>query len=110
VDSSDKKVVVGCSNGEAKVYELIEGKVLSINNTSRKADYPCNSVKWKPISTEDFVACNCDGSIKWYNSEKGHAYGHYEHNDKAYLTCDYQSKEEWVVFGTDLNTVEIFDN
>jgi hypothetical protein len=51
VNSNDKKVVAGCSNGEAKLYDLIEGKVLSINNTSRKADYPCNAVKWQPKST-----------------------------------------------------------
>lgn len=74
------------------------------------ADYPCNSLKWKPINKEDFLACNCDGSIKWYNSVKGHAYGHHEHPEKAYLTCDYQIKEEWCVLGTDLNTIEIFDN
>jgi|JI10StandDraft_1071094.scaffolds.fasta_scaffold405726_1 WD40 repeat protein len=67
---------VGCSNGEAKVYDIYEGKVLKIGNTSRLSGYPTTGVSWKPRSTEDFVACNCDGTIKWYNSNKETAYGH----------------------------------
>ncbi len=67
VNTNDKIVAVGCSNGEAKVYDIFEGKVLSIGNTSHLAKFPCTAVRWKPINTEDFVACNCDGSIKWYS-------------------------------------------
>lgn len=51
VNSNDKIVGVGCSNGEAKVYDIYEGKVLTINNTSRMSGYPCTSFRWKPIKT-----------------------------------------------------------
>lgn len=77
VSSNQKNVIAGCSNGEAKLYDIIEGKVLSIHNTSRMVGYSCTSAKWKPVHSDDYVACNCDGSIRWYNSRQDHAYGHY---------------------------------
>ncbi len=40
---------------------------MNIGNTSRMAGYPCTGFKWKPLNTEEFVTCNCDGTIKWYN-------------------------------------------
>lgn len=85
-------VGVGCSNGEVKVYDIYEGKVLSINNTSRMSGFPCTSFRWKPIHTDDYVASNCDGTIKWFNREQETAYGHFEKNEVAYLCSDYQIK------------------
>jgi WD40 repeat protein len=110
VNSNEKEVAVGCSNGEVKVYDIYKGEVLTIGNTSRMSGFPCTSVRWKPVSSSDFVACNCDGTIKWYNRGQETAYGHYERNEVSFLCSDYQAKEEWCLFGTDLNTIEIFDN
>ena len=81
-----------------------------MGNTSRMSGYPCTSFRWKPLTPSDYVACNCDGTIKWYSCANETAYGHYEKEDRAYLCGDYQSKEEWCVFGTDSNTIEVFDN
>jgi WD40 repeat protein len=75
--NDDKSAAVGCSNGEVKVYDIYEGKVIMIGHTSRMAGYPCTAVKWKPLSKTDYVACNCDGTIKWYNQIHEAAYGHY---------------------------------
>lgn len=77
VNPNDKVVAVGCANGEVKIYDIYEGKVLSIGNTSRMSGFPCTSVRWKPVSTDDFIACNCDGTIKWYNRGHEAAMGHY---------------------------------
>lgn len=110
VNEDNKIAAVGCSNGEAKVYDIYEGKVLKIGNTSRLSGYPTTSVVWKPKSSQDFVACNCDGTIKWYNSSQETAYGHSERPEISYLCGDYQCKEDWCAFGTDQNTIEIFDN
>jgi len=77
VDHTDKVVGAGCSNGEVKVYDIYDGKVLSIGNTSRMSGFPCTSFRWKPVHIDDFVACNCDGTIKWYNRANETAYGHY---------------------------------
>jgi len=73
-------------------------------------DFPCTSFRWKPKSHDDFVVCNCDGSIRWYNRIQDSPYGHYERNDISYLCSDYQCNEDWSVFGTDKDTLEIFDN
>ena len=70
-------MAVGCSNGEAKAYDIYEGKVLNIGYTSRMAGFPCTAVRWKPIQSTDYVACNCDGTIKWYTLANDTAYGHY---------------------------------
>jgi WD40 repeat protein len=110
VNRDQKQVAVGCSNGEAKVYDIMEGRVSSIGFTSRMAGYPCTAVRWKPKNTTHFLACNCDGTIKWYHTAKDAAYGHYEHPERSYLCCDYQTEEEWAALGTDSNTIEIFDN
>ena len=67
VSADDKYVGAACSNGEVKIYDVNEGKVINIGNTSRLAGYPCTGFKWKPKRTEQFVTCNCDGTIKWYN-------------------------------------------
>lgn len=77
VSADDKFVGAACSNGEVKVYNIYEGKILNIGNTSRLAGYPCTGFKWKPINTEEFVTCNCDGTIKWYNRNQEAAYGHF---------------------------------
>jgi len=61
---------VGCSNGEVKVYDIYGGNVLKIGNTSRLSGYPTTAVCWKPKRQDDFVACNCDGTIKWYNKNQ----------------------------------------
>ena len=74
------------------------------------AGYPCTAVKWKQKNQDHFLACNCDGTIKWYSMKNDAAFGHYEHNEKSYLCCDYQMEDEWCVCGTDLNSLEIFDN
>lgn len=110
VDRANSMVAAGCSNGEVKVYDIYDGNILKIGNTSRLSGYPATGVCWKPKHQKDFVACNCDGTIKWYNSSQETAYGHYERKEISYLCCDYQALEEWCVFGTDHNTLEIFDN
>jgi COMPASS component SWD3 len=110
VNVNNTIVAAGCANGEVKVYDILDGKLLKIGNTSRLSGYPATGLCWKPLKTDDFVACNCDGTIKWYNSSQENAYGHYERNEISYLCCDYQAREEWCVFGTDHNTLEIFDN
>jgi hypothetical protein len=74
---------------------------MSIGNTSRKAQYPCTGFKWKPKSISDYVTCNCDGTIKWYNLYKETAYGYYENEKTGYLCCEYQAFEEWCAFGTE---------
>lgn len=76
VDPLDEIVGVGCSNGEVKLYDMLKGDILSIGNTSRKSGFPCTSVRWKPKNVEDYVACNCDGTIKWFNRKQETAYGH----------------------------------
>lgn len=106
----DKVLGVGCSNGEVKVYDIYEGNILSIGHSSRLNDFPCTSFRWKPRSTNHYVVCNCDGTIKWYNREEETPYGHHESQDRAYLCSDYQVGEEWAIFGTDHNTIEVFDN
>jgi hypothetical protein len=77
VSANDRMVAVGCANGEAKVYDIYEGKILSIGNTSRMSGFPCTGLKWKPISADQYIACNCDGTIKWYSSNQETAFGHY---------------------------------
>ena len=68
VSQNNKMVAAGCSNGEAKLYDIYDGNILKISNTSRLSGYPTTGIQWKPIKESDFVACNCDGTIKWYSS------------------------------------------
>ena len=70
VNKNNKIVAAGCANGEVKVYDIYDGNILKIGNTSRLSGYPATGLTWKPITTSDFVACNCDGTIKWYNSSQ----------------------------------------
>jgi len=77
VNANHSMVAAGCSNGEIKVYDVLDGNLLKIGNTSRLSGYPTTGLSWKPIQNDDFVACNCDGTIKWYNCNQQNAYGHY---------------------------------
>ena len=47
-----------------------------MGNTSRLSGYPTTAVFWKPKTNSDYVACNCDGTIKWYKPTSDTAYGH----------------------------------
>lgn len=70
VHQNDSYVAAGCSNGEVKVYNIAEGKVMNIGSTSRLSGYPCTGLKWKPKNIDEYVTCNCDGTIKWYNRKQ----------------------------------------
>lgn len=70
VNADQNMVAAGCSNGETKLYDVLDGQVLKIGNTSRLSGYPTTGLAWKPLQINDFVACNCDGTIKWYNTKQ----------------------------------------
>ena len=63
-------MAAGCSNGDVRVYDLSEGKLLMMGNTSRKSGFPNTGLRWNPAVASDLTACNCDGTIKWYNADK----------------------------------------
>ena len=69
VSNNSKYVAAGCDNGDVKVYNIETGKILMMGNTSRLSGYPNTAVKWRPNSTKEFAACNCDGTIKWYDKD-----------------------------------------
>lgn len=52
VNENDKYVAAACSNGEVKVYNIGEGKVMNIGNSSRLSGYPCTGLRWKPKSVD----------------------------------------------------------
>lgn len=40
---------------------------MMMGNTSRLSGYPNTGIRWRPKSQRQFAACNCDGTIKWYD-------------------------------------------
>lgn len=70
-------VAVGCSNGDIKVYNIYEGAILMMGNTSRLSGFPNTSIKWNPKNNKLLVASNCDGTIKWYDIQNEIAYAHH---------------------------------
>lgn len=69
-DHDDQHVAVGCSNGDIKVYSIFEGKLQMMGNTSRLSGYPNTGVRFNPKNKQELAACNCDGTIKWYDTQK----------------------------------------
>ena len=78
INPEDKLAAAGCSNGDVKVYNIHEGKLLMMGNTSRLSGYPTTGIKWNPKSSKELTACNCDGTIKWYNYEAETNIAHHE--------------------------------
>lgn len=48
-----------------------------MGNTSRLSGYPNTGVRWNPKRLTELVACNCDGTIKWYDTKNEVAIAHY---------------------------------
>ena len=106
-NSEDKYVAAGCSNGDVKVYEIYEGKLLMMGNTSRLSGYPNTGIRWNPKVPKELAACNCDGTIKWYNYEKETAVAHHE-SETGYLCTDYAADGSWSGFGKQNHDIEIY--
>lgn len=67
-NSDQKMMAAGCSNGDVRVYNLAEGKLLMMANTSRKSGFPNTGLRWNPVVPDELAACNCDGTLKWYKT------------------------------------------
>ncbi len=81
------------------MYNIYEGKLLLMGNTSRLSGFPNTGIRWHPKPTVDeFVACNCDGTIKWYSTQDEVAIAHHD-AEAGYLCTDYNSDGSWTVFG-----------
>ena len=48
-----------------------------MGNTSRLSGYPNTGIRWNPKNSNEIVACNCDGTIKWYNMKNQAAFAHH---------------------------------
>ena len=105
----DLMVAAGCSNGDVRVYNILEGSLTMMANSSRLSGYPNTAVKWNPAITDDLTACNCDGSIKWYTPSKEQAVGHYS-SKVGYLCAEYNCDGSWTAYGDENHTIQLFDS
>ena len=108
VSPNHENVAVGCSNGDVKVYNIYEGKILLMGNTSRLSGFPNTGIRWNPKNNQELTACNCDGTIKWYDINNEIAFAHHE-SEAGYLCADYNCEGTWNVFGNEKHELEIYD-
>lgn len=48
VSPDHENVAVGCSTGDVKVYNIFEGKIILMGNSSRLSGYPNTGIRWNP--------------------------------------------------------------
>ena len=48
-----------------------------MSNSSTKGGYPNTSCRWHPSGNGVYTACNCDGTIKWYQKNSDQLFGHH---------------------------------
>ncbi len=58
---------MACANGEIKIYNIEEGKVIYFGNCSNTIGFPATSFRWLHNNNNHFIACSCDGTIKWFD-------------------------------------------
>ena len=102
-------IATGTIDGDVKVYDVFEGKNLTLARSWFKLEGPTTSIRWRPkrgeIDPLYLVATNAEGTVTWLKST-GDIIERIELNSPV-MCCDYSGTGEAVIVGKEDFSVEV---
>ena len=111
--SSDSKMIAtGTIDGDIKVYNVAEGKTMTIARSWQKGENATTCLRWRPkqgeIDLHHLAATSTEGTITWLKYS-GEILGRAQLNSPV-MCCDYSSSGENVIVGKEDFSIEVLDD